>query len=118
PSAPAEYGDRISGQHRLVSLPADPVQHRRRIAFKFPVRNRAVLVLNIQEEIEVWVRPLDAGYHARQCNGLGAVVLRPKRMMTEGGYRSKQQTPKRQPGVFSLFHRFFSFPRPAPTGGD
>src|SRR3989442_1279902 len=34
---PAEYSDSIAGQHRLGFLPADPIQHDGRIAFKFPI---------------------------------------------------------------------------------
>src|ERR1700693_4777915 len=77
--APSEYGDHIAGPHRFVSLPANPVEHRRRIAFKFPMLHGAVLVLHIHEEIEVWIGPLDFGDNARHRDRLGAVVLRPKR---------------------------------------
>jgi len=37
--------------------------------------------------------------------------------MREGRSSGQQQIRNSQPGVFSLFHGFFSFPRPAPKDG-
>ena len=88
--APAEYGNGVSGQHRLGPLPTNPIQHHWGITLELPICHLAVLVLHIHEEVKVRVRPLNAGYDACQRDGFVAIVLRPKRVMRKGRYGNGQ----------------------------
>src|SRR5579871_2802672 len=87
PRPPPEYRDRISGLHRCIGSPANPVEHARRIAFKFPALHGAVLALDVHEEVNVWIGPLHLRDNSRQRDGLGAVVLGAKGVMRPGRRR-------------------------------
>src|SRR5207253_5276334 len=68
------------------------VQDDGRIALKLPIRGFAVLILDVDEEVEVGIRPLNAGDDAGQRDRFVAVIFRPKGMMPEQGRSGSKQT--------------------------
>src|SRR5262245_60714856 len=82
-SAPAENGHMITGLERDVFFPPDSVQHTGTIAFELPIGGFAGLVLHIDVEITMWIRPLHLRDHSAQRDGLAPIIFRTEGVMRE-----------------------------------
>src|SRR6185312_3018287 len=88
---PALDVDRLADREAVL-LPARLLQHVWRAHLEAPVRHLARLVLHVDEDVDVRVRPLEARHHSRHLDRLVRVELRAERVVRvcRAGCRGQQ----------------------------
>src|SRR5690606_38308192 len=96
PRVPALDRDRVAGLQRDVALPTLAHEHVRRIALEPPTRDRAVVALDVDREMDVGVGPFDVGDLPAQLERTLAVEDRRERVVAAGGPRSEHPRHRRE----------------------